>query len=65
MSRTDAQEERQHARELLEKARAAMRSIEQYDQAGVDRVCRAIAWATYNEPTAKRLANMSVDESGL
>src|SRR5262245_38746426 len=65
MSRTVAQEERQHACELLEKARAAMRSIEQYDQACVDRLCRAIAWATYNEPTAKRLANMSVDESGL
>ncbi len=65
MSRTVAQEERQHACELLDKARAAMRSVEQYDQAGVDRLCRAIAWATYNEPTAKRLANMSVDESGL
>src|SRR5215813_13438228 len=65
MSRTVAQEERQYACELLEKARAAMRSIEQYDQAGVDRLCRGIAWATYNEPTAKRLANMSVDESGL
>ncbi len=42
-----------------------MRAIEAYDQATVDRLCRAIAWATYNEPTAKRLANMSVDESGL
>jgi len=43
MSRTVAQEERQHACELLDKARAAMRSVEQYDQAGVDRLCRAIA----------------------
>jgi len=65
MSRTVAEEERQHACELLEKARDAMLAIEHYDQAGVDRLCRAIAWATYNEPTAKRLANMSVDESGL
>src|SRR4030095_3572146 len=65
MSRTVAQEERQYACELLEKARAAMRSIEHYNQAAIDRLCRAIAWATYNEPTAKRLANMSVDESGL
>src|SRR5437870_6005158 len=65
MSRTVAEEERQHACELLEKARDAMLAIERYDQAGVDRLCRAIAWATYNEPTAKRLANMSVDESGL
>src|SRR5438034_8814545 len=65
MSRTIAEDERQHACELLEKARDAMLAIEHYDQAGVDRLCRAIAWATYNEPTAKRLANMSVDESGL
>src|SRR5438093_5190302 len=65
MSRTIAEEERQHACELLEKARDAMLAIEHYDQAGVDRLCRAIAWATYREPTAKRLANMSVDESGL
>jgi len=42
-----------------------MRAIQNYDQASVDRLCQAIAWATYNEPTATRLANMSVDESGL
>jgi sulfoacetaldehyde dehydrogenase len=42
-----------------------MQEIEHYDQAGVDRLCRAVAWATYNEKTATRLANMSVDESGL
>src|SRR2546430_11695170 len=49
---------------LLERARAAMRAIESYDQAVVDRLCQAVAWATWNEPTATRLANMSVDESG-
>ena len=42
-----------------------MRAIEHYDQPAVDRLCRAIAWATYNEPTARRLAAMSVEESGL
>src|ERR1041384_3276231 len=42
-----------------------MRAIENYDQGQADRLCRAVAWATYNEPTATRLANMSVDESGL
>src|SRR5438552_8917169 len=65
MSRTVAEEERQHACELLERARGAMRAVDKYDQAAVDRLCRGIAWATYNEPTAKRLANMSVDESGM
>ena len=42
-----------------------MAAIEHYDQATVDRICRAIAWATANETTARRLANMSVDESGM
>src|SRR5438874_283207 len=42
-----------------------MQAIEHYDQPAVDRLCRAIAWATSNETTATRLANMSVDESGM
>ena len=42
-----------------------MRAIEHYDQATVDRLCQAVAWAGGNEPTAIRLANMSVDESGM
>ena len=36
-----------------------------YDQAAVDRLCRAIAWAGGNETTATKLARMSVDESGM
>ena len=40
-------------------------AIEAYDQATVDRLCQAIAWAGGNETTATRLANMSVDESGM
>src|SRR6188474_2874950 len=42
-----------------------MKAIEHYDQATVDRIIRAVGWAGYNEPTATRLANMSVDESGM
>src|SRR6185295_18754798 len=42
-----------------------MAAIEKYDQAAVDRLCRAIAWAGGNEETATRLARMSVDESGM
>src|SRR5437764_5703987 len=58
-------EEKQTAADLLARARAALKAIEDYDQATVDRICRAIAWATANETTATRLANMSVDESGM
>src|SRR5499427_10199196 len=42
-----------------------MDAIAAYDQATVDRLCRAVAWAGGNEQTAIRLANMSVDESGM
>ena len=65
MSRPITVEEKTQASLLLDRARAAMKAIEEYDQAAVDRLCQAIAWATYNEETARRLANMSVDESGL
>jgi sulfoacetaldehyde dehydrogenase len=65
MARTITVEETAVAHELVGNARAAMRAIEPYDQAAVDRLCRAVAWAGGNEPTAIRLANMSVDESGM
>ena len=42
-----------------------MQAVETYDQAAVDRLCRAVAWAGGNEGTATRLAKMSVDESGM
>jgi acyl-CoA reductase-like NAD-dependent aldehyde dehydrogenase len=58
-------EEQALARGLVERARAAMAAIAGYDQATVDRLCRAIAWAGGNEQTAITLANMSVDESGM
>src|SRR5262252_871030 len=65
MARAVTPEEKQQAQELLQRARCAMRAIENYDQAAVDRLCRAVAWATANEQTATRLAHMGVDESGL
>src|SRR5947207_1666901 len=58
-------EEQAIARGLLARARTAMRAIDAYDQAAVDRLCRAVAWAGGNEQTAIRLASMSVDESGM
>ena len=65
MARAATDEEKQYARELLQRARCAMRAIEAYDQKTVDRLCQAVAWATANEKTATRLAYMGVDESGL
>jgi acyl-CoA reductase-like NAD-dependent aldehyde dehydrogenase len=58
-------EEQALASNLLARARAAMAAVESYDQAAVDRLCRAIAWAGGNEQTAITLAKMSVEESGM
>jgi sulfoacetaldehyde dehydrogenase len=58
-------DERKTAHAHLERAREAMRRAEALTQGDVDRLCRAVAWAGANEPTAIRLANMSVDESGM
>ena len=65
MARTITVEETTTVHELVDRARAAMAAIAHFDQPTVDRLCRAIAWAGGNEPTAIRLANMSVDESGM
>ena len=64
-ARTITPEEEAAARALVDRARRAMAAIAEYDQAKVDRLCRAVAWAGGNEQTAIALANMSVDESGM
>jgi sulfoacetaldehyde dehydrogenase len=58
-------EEQAVAQTLLARAKAAMQAVEPYDQAAIDRLCRAVAWAGGNEATAVKLARMSVDESGM
>jgi sulfoacetaldehyde dehydrogenase len=58
-------EERALAADLVARARAAMERIAGYDQARVDRLAQAIGWALGNETTFTRLAQMSVDESGI
>jgi sulfoacetaldehyde dehydrogenase len=65
MGRTITAEETQVVQQLVGRARAAMAAIDHHDQPTVDRICRAVAWAGGNETTATRLANMSVDESGM
>jgi len=65
MARELTVEEKELAQEMLNRARAAMKAIEHYDQEQVDRLCQAVGWQLYNEKTAVRLVNMAVDESGL
>jgi len=63
--RATTAEDKAAAQEHLERSRAAMRAVDGYDQATVDRLCRAVAWATANEATFGRLTRMSVNESGM
>src|SRR5579872_742272 len=65
MARAITAEETDVVTELVARARAAMAAIADYDQATVDRICQAVGWAGGNEKTATRLANLSVDESGM
>src|SRR5437868_5379229 len=64
-TRKTTDEEKAAAQDLLRRGRAAMAAVDHYDQATVDRLCRAVAWATANERTFGRLTRMSVDESGM
>ena len=65
MARAVSDEEKIEAQALLKRGRAAMEAVGHYDQATVDRLCQAIAWATANEQTFGRLTRMSVEESGM
>lgn len=58
-------DEKNSADELLARARAAMQQVYDYDQAQIDRLCQAVAWAVANEKTFTRLAYMGVEESEL
>ena len=65
MARALTDEEKASAQAQVNRARAAMAAVDHYDQAMVDRLCRAVAWATANEQTFGRLTRMSVEESGM
>ena len=65
MARAITEEEKQQARQLLHRAREAMKAVEDYSQETVDRLCMALGWAIANEKTFTRLGQMGVDESGL
>jgi len=49
----------------FERARKALAIIETYDQARVDRLCQAVAWAVANKQAFTRLVDMGIRESGL
>src|SRR5256884_3892951 len=58
-------EQQQELDQAFERARKALAVIETYDQARVDRLCQAVAWAVANKRTFTRLVEMGIEESGL
>jgi len=59
------EEQQQELDQAFERARRALAIIETYDQARVDRLCQAVAWAVANKRTFTRLVEMGIEESGL
>jgi sulfoacetaldehyde dehydrogenase len=58
-------EQREELDAAFAKARAALAIIESYDQARVDRLCQAVAWAVSNKKTFTRLVAEGIAESRL
>ncbi len=65
MAKEITKEQIEELDELFEKANRAAKIIETYDQAGVDRLCQAVAWAVSNKQTFLKLVDMGIEESGL
>jgi len=58
-------EQRQELDDVFTRAKKALAIISTYDQARVDRLCQAVAWAVANKRTFTRLVDMGIEESGL
>lgn len=65
LKNTISDEQRAELDAAFERARKALAVIETYDQARVDRLCQAVAWAVANKQTFTRLVEMGIQESGL
>ncbi len=59
------EEQQQELDAALQRAGKALAVIETYDQARVDRLCQAVAWAVANKRTFSCLVEMGIAESGL
>src|SRR5580765_7540969 len=59
------EEQQQELDAVFERARKALAIIETYDQARVDLLCQAVAWAVANKQTFTRLVDEGIAESGL
>lgn len=51
--------------EVYRRAEIAQKEIEQFDQAKVDRLCQAVAWAIANKKTFSEVVELGVKETGI
>ena len=58
-------EQKQELDDVFSRAKKALAIIATYDQARVDRLCQAVAWAVANKRAFTRLMQMGIAESGL
>jgi sulfoacetaldehyde dehydrogenase len=65
MKRSITEEQEQELDGAFARARKALAVIETYDQARVDRLCQAVAWAVSNKRAFTALVAMGIAESGL
>src|SRR2546429_8820279 len=59
------EEQQQELDAALQRAGKALAVIETYDQARIDRLCQAGAWAVANKRTFSTLVEMGIAETGL
>jgi len=52
-------------KELVDKARAAQKQIENYTQEQIDEVCLAVAWQVYKDDNIAACAKIAVEETGM
>lgn len=52
-------------KEMVEKARVAQSTAEQWSQERVDRVVAAVGWALYNEKNAEACTRLAAEETGM
>ena len=62
---TEKTVETDNIQEMYERARKAFKEVEFWPQERVDEVVAAVAWEWQKEETAKALARLAVDESGV
>lgn len=65
MAKALTADEKELAKELLNRARKALNEISHFDQSNIDRLCQAIGWGLANEKTFTRIAMMGIEESGI